>query len=143
MGLLERLFGFNRDHRKQLRPRANSRVPIGDRAELRRPAETDGRVVKLADLSTAGAKIVTPHQMAVRDDVKLIIQRSLRQSVEIDCKIVYRRFRTGRLHIDYGLQFIAIRPSDMEALQAFISERDEARKKVAVPYTRRPPRSEV
>jgi c-di-GMP-binding flagellar brake protein YcgR len=141
MGLLERLFGFNRDQRRPLRPRANARVPIGDHAELRRPTETDGRVVTLADLSTAGAKVVTTHQMAVRDDVKLVIQRNLRQSVEIDCKIIYRRFRTGRLHIDYGLQFIAIHPGDVEALQAFISERDEARKKVAVPYQRRPPRA--
>lgn len=141
MGLLEKLFGFNRDRRRAFIPRANARVPIGDRAELRRPTETHGRVVTLADISTAGAKIVTTHQLAVRDDVKLVVQRSSRHTVEIDCKIIYRRFRTGRLQIDYGLQFVAIHPGDTEALQALISERDEARKKVAVPYRRRPPQT--
>jgi c-di-GMP-binding flagellar brake protein YcgR len=95
--------------------------------------------VTLADLSTGGAKVATPHQMAVSDDVKLTVQSGLNRTVEVDCKVVYRRYRTGRLPIDYGLNFIAVHPGDLEKLQTFMTERDDANKKVAVPYARTRP----
>lgn len=139
MGLFDKLFQASRDPQRVRRPRAAPRVPIGDRAQLRRPTEPYSLVVTLADLSTRGAKVATSYQMPINDDVTLTIQSGIQRTIDIDCKVLYRRYRTGRLQIDYGLNFIAMHPGDVEKLQIFLAERDDARKKVAVPYSRKGP----
>lgn len=127
MGIFDNLFraSFGKQER---RPRIGVRVPMEERAEMHRIKDGSAQAVILADLSPGGARIATPLRLAKNEELTLIINAGRRQPFEVGCNIVRVRPRTGRLHYDYGVKFVAIKPGEVERLRKFVADHDDARK---------------
>jgi PilZ domain-containing protein len=124
MGIFDRLLRGPRVRR----PRSSPRVPIEERAEMHRIKDGSAHSVILADLSHGGARIVTPLQLGKGEELTLIINAGRRQPFEVGCRIVTWRRRTGRLHHEYGVKFVAVKPGELGRLARFLAARDDARK---------------
>jgi len=130
MGLLDTLLGVGRRRINGAafrRPRAHRRVSMEERAELRRSKDGSAHTVILSDLSPGGARIATPLRFAVGEDFTLIIAAGRRAPFTLGCSVVCARGTGGRLHRDYGVRFVRVRPGDEERLAHFVASHDDAR----------------
>lgn len=110
------------------RPRAYPRVPIEERAELRRVRDTEPEQVVLVDLSIGGARISTPLRLREGEDVTLVVDPSRRMPFTLGCLVIFSNRMLGKIHGDYGLKFTAVKPGDIERLRKFVAGRDDARR---------------
>lgn len=95
---------------------------------MHRIKDGSAAAVILADLSFGGARIATPLRLGKNEELTLIINAGRHQPFEVGCKVVTVRPHAGRLHFDYGVKFIAVKPGEIERLRKFVSQRDDARK---------------
>lgn len=102
---------------------------------MHRVKDGSAQAVILADLSPGGARIATPLKLGKNEELTLIINAGRRQPFEVGCNVVVVRPRVGRLHYDYGVKFVAIRPGEVERLRKFVAERDDARKTSGTPFS--------
>jgi hypothetical protein len=137
MGFFDKIFKGKSEVR---RPRVGSRVPMEERAEMHRIKDGSAQSVILADLSYGGARIATPLKLAKNEELTLIINAGRHKPFEVGCKIVAVRPRVGRLHFDYGVKFVAIKPGEVERLRKFVVERDDARKAGVAAFSQPKPR---
>lgn len=128
MGILDVLLGRPTLRSAVRRPRAGVRVPIEENATLRRLGAAGSQLVILQNLSQCGARIATPARLATREEVTLTIDAGKHQPFEIGCKIVTAQRKPGKLHYEYGMQFTAVHPGEIERLRRFVQSRDDARK---------------
>lgn len=126
MGIFSRLFGHGRTGVIR-RSRSGVRVPIEERAEMRRNTEPDPQGVILADISVSGARITTPAKLARGEEITVVVNAGRQQPLTFGCRVVTAARRAGRLHFDYGLQFVAVRPGEEERLRRFVARRADAR----------------
>ena len=110
------------------RPRVAARVPIEERAEMHRAKDGSAQSVILVDLSHGGARISTPLKLTRDEALTLIINAGRHQPFEVGCRVVVVRPRHGRLHYDYGLKFVAVKPGEIQRLRTFVAKHDDARK---------------
>jgi len=137
MGILDNIFKGKPQVR---RPRIGNRVPMEERAEMHRAKDGSAQSVILADLSFGGARIATPLKIAKNEDLTLIINAGRHRPFEVGCKVVTVRPRIGKLHHDYGVKFVAIKPGEVERLRKFVVERDDARKAGVAAFANHKPR---
>jgi hypothetical protein len=137
MGILDRIFKSKPPVR---RPRVGNRVPMEERAEMHRHKDGSAQSVILADLSYGGARIATPLKLAKNEELTLIINAGRHRPFEVGCRVITVRPRVGRLHFDYGVKFVAIKPGEGERLRTFVVERDDARKTGVAAFASHKPR---
>ena len=125
MGILEAILGRRRPERKA---RVGARVPIEERAEMRRIRDGSEHSVILADLSVGGARIATPLRLMRNEELTLVVSAGKARPFEFGAKVVAERIRAGRVHRDYGVRFVAIRAGEMSRLREFVAMRDDARR---------------
>jgi len=128
MGIFDKLLRRTTDRGRIRRPRVGVRVSIEERAEMHRVKDGSAQFVILEDLSYGGARIATPSRLGKGEQLTLIINAGKRQPFEVGCSIVTTLRKTGRLHFEYGVKFVAIKPGEMERLRKFVTERDDSRK---------------
>ncbi len=109
------------------RSRSGVRVTIEERAEMRRAKDASAQGVILADLSGSGARITTPAKLARGEEITLVVNAGRQQPFTFGCKVITAVRKTGRLHFDYGLQFVAVRPGEEARLRSFVARRADAR----------------
>lgn len=131
MSLLDTLFGVGRRRVNSAafrRPRAFRRVSFEERADLHRSKDGTKSTVIIADLSAGGARISTPLRFTVGEDLTLTIATSRTASFTFGCAVVFAKPQTsGRIHTDYGVKFVRVKPGDLERLRGFVAARDDAR----------------
>lgn len=99
-----------------------------ERADLHRTKDGLKSTVIVADLSSGGARLSTPERLAVGEDVTITISAGRSASFTLGCSVVFARAqRAGRIHNDYGVKFVRVRPGDLERLRGFVAARDDAR----------------
>jgi c-di-GMP-binding flagellar brake protein YcgR len=140
MGIFDKLFKATGAKKPERRPRVGARVPMEERAEMHRLKDGTAQSVILADLSYGGARIATPLKLAKNEELTLIVNAGRHKPFEVGCKVVAVRPRVGRLHFDYGVKFVAIKPGEVERLRKFVGERDDARKAGVMAFSKNSPR---
>lgn len=137
MSLLDTLFGVGRRRVNSAafrRPRSAKRVPVEERADLHRSKDGTKSTVIIADLSPGGARISTPLRFAPGEDLTITIAAGRSAPFTLGCHVVFARSQKyGRIHHDYGVKFVRMRPGDLERLRGFVAARDDARHG-AVPF---------
>jgi c-di-GMP-binding flagellar brake protein YcgR len=124
MGIFKMFFGRRVGQRK---PRLGFRVPIEESARMHRAKDGTSHSVIVVDLSQGGACIATPLKLAPNERLGLSISAG-KSPFEFGCQVVTVRERPGRLHFDYGVKFVAVKPGEIDRLRSFIAYRDDARK---------------
>lgn len=131
MSLLDTLFGVGRRRVNSAafrRPRASKRVSLEERADLHRSKDGTKGTVIVADLSSGGARLSTPLRLGVGEDLTITIASGRTASLTLGCSVVFARAqRGGRIHSDYGVKFVRVKPGDLEKLRGFVAARDDAR----------------
>jgi PilZ domain-containing protein len=131
MSLLDTLFGVGRRRVNSAafrRPRASKRVPLEERADLERSKDGTKSTVIVADLSSGGARLSTPMRLAVGEDLTITIAAGRTASFTLGCSVIFALAqRSRRIHNDYGVKFVRIKPGDLERLRGFVAARDDAR----------------
>ena len=94
---------------------------------MRREKDVDPQGVILADISGSGARITTPVRLVRGEEITLVVNAGKLQSLTFGCRVVTAARKTGRIHFDYGLQFVAVRPGEEERLRRFVALRADAR----------------
>jgi c-di-GMP-binding flagellar brake protein YcgR len=138
MGLLDKIFKGKGGPVR--RPRVTARVPMEERAEMHRLKDGTAGSVILADLSGGGACIATPLKLAKGEGLTLIVNAGRHRPFEVGCRVVSVRPRKGKLHFDYGVKFVAVKPGEIERLRKFVAERDDARKSGVAAFSKNNPR---
>ncbi len=130
MSLLDTLFGVGKRRVNSAafrRPRTSKRVSMEERADLYRTKDASKHTVIVYDLSTGGARISSELRFAKGEDLTLTISAGRSASFTLGCSVIFARQKPGRIHSDYGVQFIRVKPGDLERLQTFVASRDDAR----------------
>jgi len=128
MSIFDRLLRRQQSSRTFRRPRASVRVSIEERAEMQRVRDGSAQFVILENLSQGGARIATPSKLSKGEELTLVIDAGKHEAFRIGCCVVTSRRKSGRLHFEYGVKFVAVRPGEIERLRQFVSDRDDSRK---------------
>ena len=100
--------------------RLSIRVATELRVNVRLARDGVVHSVLLSDLSTGGARITTPLRLSKNDVLTLMFEPSHGAKIEIVSRIVSVRPRQGELHLDYGLNFVALKRNDGDAIRRFV-----------------------
>jgi PilZ domain len=98
-----------------------------ERADLYRTKDATKHTVIVYDLSSGGACISSELRFAKGEDLTLTISAGRNASFTLGCSVIFARQKAGRIHSDYGVRFIRVRPGDLERLRAFVASHDDAR----------------
>ena len=98
-----------------------------ERADLYRTKDASKHTVIVYDLSAGGARISSELRFANGEDLTLTISAGRSASFTLGCLVVFVRQKPGRIHSDYGVRFVRVRPGDLERLRTFVAARDDAR----------------
>ena len=98
-----------------------------ERADLHRSKDGTKHTVIISDLSSGGARISSELRFARGEDLTLTIAAGRAAPFTLGCHVVFGRTTSGRIHSDYGVQFVRVRPGDLERLSKFVASRDDAR----------------
>jgi len=128
MGIFDKLLRRTSERARVRRPRVGVRVSMEESAEMHRLKDGTAQFVILENLSYGGAKIATTSKLGKGEQLTLIINAGKRQPFEVGCAVVTTLHKAGRIHRQYGVKFVAIKPGEIERLRRFVSERDDSRK---------------
>lgn len=98
-----------------------------ERADLYRAKDQSKNTVIVYDLSAGGACISSEQRFARGEDLTITIAAGRSASFTLGCTVVFARQKAGRIHCDYGVKFVRVRPGDLERLRTFVAARDDAR----------------
>ena len=130
MSFLDALFGVGKRRVNSAafrRPRSSKRVSMEERADLYRAKDQSKNTVIVYDLSAGGACISSEQRFARGEDLTLTIAAGRSAAFTLGCSVIFVRQKPGRIHCDYGVQFVRVRPGDLERLRTFVASRDDAR----------------